>query len=124
RDRAGGVPKYAHEFSLDEFMRQSEEYQELDRDELNQIYKFLLYNGGQGFFFSHPFTVERLHYLREWEQSEQYYQIRQGNYKNVTKEGGGNVSASNPESEIEMLQRQIRDLEEKISRVKGQSSLG
>ena len=62
---AGGVQKYAHECSLDEFIRQSEEYQELDRDELNQVYKFLIYNGGQGVFFSHPFPVERLHYLQE-----------------------------------------------------------
>lgn len=121
---AGGVQKYAHECSLEEFMRQSEEYQELDRDELNQIYKFLIYNGGQGVFFSHPFPVERVFYLKEWEQSEQYRQIRQGNYKNVTKEGAVNVSASDSESEVETLQRQIRDLEEKISRVKGRSPSG
>ena len=121
---AGGVQKYAHECSLEEFIRQSEEYQELDRDELNQIYKFLIYNGGQGFFWSHPFPVERLHYLKEWERSEQYRQIRQGNYKNVTKEGAVNVSATDSESEIETLQRQIRDLEEKISRAKRRSPSG
>jgi Zn-dependent protease with chaperone function len=118
---AGGVQKYAHECSLDEFIRQSEEYQELDRDELNQVYKFLIYNGGQGVFFSHPFPVERLHYLQEWERSEQYRQIRQGNYKNMTREGSVNVSTSDSENEIETLQRQIRDLEEKIARVKRQS---
>jgi len=45
-------------------IRQSDRYQAL---ELNQVYKFLLYNGGQGAMLSHPFPVERLHL-----QSEQY----------------------------------------------------
>ncbi|HCF27078.1 MAG TPA: peptidase M48, partial [Cyanobacteria bacterium UBA11049] len=60
--------------------RQSERYQELDQDGLNQVYKFLLYNdgGGNGTLLSHPFPVERLRYLREWASSEDYRQIRQG----------------------------------------------
>ena len=42
---------------------QSENYQALDEDGLNQVYKFLMYNGAQGMMLSHPFPVERLHYL-------------------------------------------------------------
>lgn len=121
---AGGVQKYAHECSLEEVIRQSEEYQELDRDDLNQIYKFFAYNSDRGAFLSHSFSVERLYYLREWEQSEQYRQIRQGNYKNATQEGAVNVSTADSEDEIETLQRQIRDLEEKISRFKGRAASG
>jgi Zn-dependent protease with chaperone function len=64
---AGGSSKHAHEISLDEFIRQSERYQELDQDGLNQVYKFFLYNNlSTGIFLTHPFTVERVHFLREW----------------------------------------------------------
>jgi Zn-dependent protease with chaperone function len=78
---SGGSRAYGHEVSMAEFIRQSENYQELDRDSLNQIYKFLLYNGlGSDTMLSHPFPVERIHYLREWAVSDQFNQIRQGNY--------------------------------------------
>jgi hypothetical protein len=56
---AGVSSKYASQCSLQEFIRQSDNYQDLDRDNLNQVYKFLLYNGGQGVMLSHPFPVER-----------------------------------------------------------------
>jgi len=38
---SGGSNKYAHECSLQEFIQQSEKYQALDDDGLNQVYKFL-----------------------------------------------------------------------------------
>ncbi|MCG8362577.1 MAG: M48 family metallopeptidase, partial [Pseudanabaenales cyanobacterium] len=77
---SGGSIRFGHEVSLDEFIKQSDDYQELDQDSLNQIYKFLLYNGIQGVMLSHPFPVERLHFLREWAASEDYRQIKAGNY--------------------------------------------
>ncbi|MDB9315482.1 M48 family metalloprotease [Spirulina sp. CS-785/01] len=118
---AGGSQKYAHECSLEEFQQQSHRYLDLDKDELNQFYKFLIYNGGQGAFLSHPFPVERLHYLQGWQQSEQYQQIRQGNYHNVTTEGSVDVESHDTESEVDALKRQIEALQEEIERVRRRS---
>lgn len=39
---SGGSHKYANECSLQEFINQSDNYQALDDDSLNQVYKFLL----------------------------------------------------------------------------------
>jgi Zn-dependent protease with chaperone function len=115
---AGGSAKYSHECNLNEFIRQSERYQELDQDGLNQVYKFLLYNGGNGSLLSHPFPVERLRYLREWASSEDYRQIRQGNYRRATAEGAVNVSSEPSVNEVETLQRQIEELQKEINRIK------
>lgn len=115
---SGGSHKYAHECSLDEFILQSENYLELDRDGLNQLYKFLIYNGGQGAFLTHPFSVERLHYLREWSASEEYRQIRQGNYPRSGAEGAVEVPTTEDESELETLRRQVEELQAEIDRVK------
>lgn len=121
---AGGSSRYGHELSLDEFIRQSERYQELDQDGLNQVYKFLLYNNmSQGIFLTHPFTVERVHYLREWATSAEYRHIRQGNYRR-TGEGAVDVetqSASPPPgtpAEVDTLRREIEELQQEIDRIK------
>lgn len=118
---SGGSVKYANECSLEEFIRQAEQYQELDRDGLNQIYKLLIYNGFQGMMMSHPFPVERLGYLQEWANSEEYRQIRQGNYRRATAEGSVNVSAEPPSDEVEKLRRQIKDLRNQIDQIKSDS---
>ena len=117
---AGGSHKYAHECNLNEFIRQADNYQDLDQNSLNQIYKFLIYNGGNGAFLSHPFPVERLHYLREWANSEEYRQIRQGNYQRTGAEGSVEVVVSESESEIEVLRRQIQELEREIDRIRSE----
>lgn len=119
---AGGCTQYGHECSLDEFIRQSETYQELDRDSLNQIYKFLLYNGASGSLLSHPFPVDRVRYLREWANSEEYRQIRQGNYRRATAEGAVDVAPEPSVDEVETLQRQIEELQKEINRIKSQSN--
>ncbi|HAG85228.1 MAG TPA: peptidase M48 [Cyanobacteria bacterium UBA12227] len=120
---SGGSHQYAHECSLNEFIRQSDSYQELDQDSLNQIYKFLLYNGGNGSFLSHPFPVERVRYLRDWVDSEEYRQIRQGNYKRVTKEGAVDVPSQEASAnEAERLRREIEELQQEINRIKSQSN--
>lgn len=67
---AGGSHKFRHELSLLEFNRQGEQYQSLDSDNLNQVYKFLLYNDLLS-MLSHPFPVERLTFLAEWSRSEE-----------------------------------------------------
>ncbi|MBU7585048.1 MAG: M48 family metallopeptidase [Nostoc sp. TH1S01] len=115
---SGGSSKYAHECSLQEFIRQSENYQALDEDGLNQIYKLLIYNGAQGMMLSHPFAVERIHYLREWAVSEEYQQIRRGNYQRSPSEGAVNVAAETSASEAENLRRQIEELQQEINRMK------
>lgn len=116
----GGSTKHGHEISLDEFLRQSERYQNLDQDGLNQVYKFLLYNNiAQGVFLSHPFTVERVHYLQQWSQSSEYQQIRNGNYRRAGAEGSVEVKVENPtETDVEELRRQVEQLQQEIDRVK------
>ncbi|MEC4896147.1 MAG: M48 family metalloprotease [Oscillatoria sp. PMC 1051.18] len=116
---AGGSHKYAHECSLKEFIQQADNYQELDqKDSLNQIYKFLIYNGGNGAFLTHPFPVERLHYLREWVNSAEYQQIRQGNYQHSEASGAVNVESQTSQTEVEELRRQVEELQREIEREK------
>ncbi len=115
---SGGSNKYANECSLQEFIKQSENYQALDEDGLNQIYKFLIYNGAQGTMLTHPFPVERLHYLRAWAVSEEYQQIRRGNYQRSPASGSVNVSAESSENQTEALRRQIEELQREIDRIR------
>jgi Zn-dependent protease with chaperone function len=115
---AGGSGKFSHECHLDEFIKQSENYQELDDDNLNQLYKFLLYNGAQGMMLSHPFPVERLSYLREWAVSREYQQIRAGNYARSGAQGSVPVRSESSSDEAEKLRRQIEELQQQIDRIK------
>lgn len=115
---AGVSGKYAAECSLDEFIRQSEQYQNLDSDGLNQVYKFLLYNGGQGMMLTHPFPVERIQFLKEWANSEEYRQIRLGNYRQTASEGVVEVEVEESAEEVEALRRQINELEQQINQIK------
>lgn len=115
---AGGSGKFSHECHLDEFIKQSENYQELDEDNLNQLYKFLLYNGAQGMMLSHPFPVERLSYLREWAVSREYQQIRAGNYARAGAQGSVPVRSESSSDEAEKLRRQIEELQQQIDRIK------
>ena len=125
---AGGSSRYGHELSLPEFERQATHYQDLDKDGLNQIYKFLLYNNlSAGVFLSHPFTVERVHFLKEWQASAEYQRIRQGNYARAGAEGSVEVKAEaadaakpNPKPEVDELRRQIDELQAEIDRIKRQ----
>ncbi len=111
---AGGSHKFRHELSLLEFNRQGEQYQSLDSDNLNQVYKFLLYNDLLS-MLSHPFPVERLTFLAEWSRSEELAQIQRGNYS-PSREGAVDVS---PTDTVADLQQQIRDLQAEIDRIKG-----
>lgn len=124
---AGGSSKHAHEISLDEFLQQSKRYQALDQDGLNQVYKFFLYNNiSTGIFLTHPFTVERATYLQEWSGSDEYRQIRAGNYQRATAEGAVEVNAeptdpnsqAAPQSDVDTLRRQIEELQQEIERIK------
>jgi Zn-dependent protease with chaperone function len=111
---AGGSHQFGHEISLSEFERQADAYRDLDLDELNQLYKLLLYNGGQGMMLSHPFPVERVHYLKQWATSELYQSIKAGDYLRTTLESQPHRSSPEPVSEVEQLQRQFQDLQEQF----------
>lgn len=120
---AGGSDRFANELSLDEFIRQSDRYQELDQDGLNQVYKFLLYNNlSQSVFLTHPFNVERVIFLREWASSDDYRQIRAGNYRR-TGEGAVDVESeptqrpSSPPT-TDALRREVEDLQRQIDEIK------
>jgi Zn-dependent protease with chaperone function len=115
---AGGSKKYAHECSLEEFKKQATDFQELDRDNLNQVYKFLIANGGNGTFLSHPFPVERLHYLQQWANSSEYNQIKQGNYARAVAKGSVDVNSEASEAETRELQNQIEELQREIDQLK------
>ncbi|MBD1909687.1 MULTISPECIES: M48 family metallopeptidase [unclassified Leptolyngbya] len=120
---AGGSNRYANELNLQEFMRQSQRYQDLDQDGLNQVYKFFLYNNlSQNVFQTHPFTVERVSFLQEWANSEEFRQIRAGNYRRGT-QGAVDVepappSTSNTSDDVERLRRELADLQAEIDRIK------
>ncbi|MBD3880960.1 M48 family metallopeptidase [Phormidium tenue FACHB-886] len=117
---SGGSGRYNHELSLDEFVRQSERYQELDQDGLNQVYKFFLYNNvSSGVFMTHPFTVERVQFLRNWATSEEFQQIRAGNYRRA---GAVNVPSEpappgQPE-EVDRLRQELEDLQRQIDELR------
>ena len=117
---AGGSKRYAHECNLAEFRQQAQNYQELDQDSLNQIYKFLIYNGGNGSFLTHPFAVERLSYLEEWANCAEYQQIKQGNYLRVGQRGSIEVESEDTQVEVDDLKRQIEELQQEIERIKNQ----
>lgn len=118
---AGLSSKYSQQCSLSEFIRQSENYQKLDSDGLNQVYKFLLYNGAQGMMLSHPFPVERIRYLQEWANSEEYSQIKAGNYRKDMATGSVNVSSQTGRTEEEILRKKIEDLQAQINRYRSGS---
>lgn len=116
---SGGSNKYANECNLQEFLRQSDNYQALDEDGLNQVYKFLMYNGAQGVMLSHPFPVERLHFLREWAISEEYREIKKGNYSKESPSGAVEVEPkANQNEEVDQLRRQIEELQQEINKIK------
>jgi Zn-dependent protease with chaperone function len=115
---SGGSNKYANECSLKEFIKQSENYQALDEDGLNQVYKFLIYNGAQGMMLTHPFPVERVQYLRQWATSSEYQEIRRGNYQRSPASGAVNVNAQTSDTEAEALRRKIEELQREIDKRK------
>ncbi|AKG23148.1 M48 family metallopeptidase [Calothrix sp. 336/3] len=117
---SGGSGRYMNECSLEEFVRQSEAYQALDADGLNQVYKFLMYNGGQGMMLTHPFPVERVRYLKEWAVSSEYQEIKRGNYGRSPASGAVNVQVE--DNEAENLRRQVEELQREINRMRNSSS--
>jgi Zn-dependent protease with chaperone function len=105
---SGGSSKYLNECSLAEFMQQSQDYQDLDKDSLDRVYKFLMYTGVGGNMMSHPFAVDRVKYLQEWADSPEYARIRGGEYRRAA------VDVQADEGESDRLKRQIEELQQEI----------
>ncbi len=114
---SGGSNRFIDECSLEEFIKQSENYRNLDEDGLNQVYKALMYAGVNG-MLSHPFPVERIHYLQEWTNSIEYRDIKKGDYARVTVETTNTAPSA---SESERLRREIDELQQEIDRRKSQN---
>ncbi len=77
---AGGTSKSAYLLNPVEFLHQARLYKEEgDNGAVNRFYQFLA-NASKG---THPFAVERAHYLNEWIDSTEYDQILAGNYSRV-----------------------------------------
>lgn len=113
----GGSSRYSHELNLEEFVRQAERYQALDQDNLNQVYKFFLYNNlSQNMFQTHPFALERVHHLQEWAKSAEYQQIRSGQYRRTaTKTSTDPVAES---SEVDRLRQELETLQREIDKIR------
>lgn len=75
---AGGCNKVIEQMDQDEFLRQAENYQELDQSTLNQLYKFL-----QVITRTHPFPVLRAKEIKEWSMSTEYSNILSGIYPRI-----------------------------------------
>ena len=121
----GGSVRYGHEVSLDEFLAQAKRYQELDQEGINQAYKFLLYNDvANRIFLTHPFTVERVHYLQEWAGSSDYHQIQTGHYLRRTDGGSADIpvqsSSQSDNGDVDLLRREVAALQEEINRIRNQ----
>ncbi len=79
---AGGTSKEAYQLDPEEFLDQARTYKEEGNQGVaNRIYQFLA-NTQKG---THPFAVERVHYLNEWIDSPEYDQILNGHYTRVTR---------------------------------------
>lgn len=77
---AGGTSKVAYQLDPEEFLNQARAYKEEgESGGVNRFYQFLA-NSKRG---THPFAVERAHYLNEWIDSTEYDQILAGNYLRI-----------------------------------------
>ena len=77
---AGGTSKETYRLDPEEFLIQARLYKEEgSQGTANRIYQFFA-NFQRG---THPFAVERVHYLNEWIDSPEYDQILHGNYPRI-----------------------------------------
>jgi porphobilinogen deaminase len=67
---------------------------------------------------THPFPIERLHYLRSWAVSEKYQEIRQENYQPTLATGAVNIKVQTPENEAKKLRKPVEELQTVINRIK------
>jgi Zn-dependent protease with chaperone function len=115
---AGGSHRFAHEVNLEAFEQQAEEFRNQEDDGLSEVYKFLLYNGGQGSMLSHPFPVDRLHYVKEWASSEEYSRIRSGDYVRSDTDSTVDADSEATASQVDHLRQELADLQNELDRLR------
>lgn len=78
--KCSGAPgPFHHRIDLDAFLRQAEEFRNLDQDLVSGIFKFFANLGN-----SHPWTVERAYELKRWHDEGGYAQAFAAGYREET----------------------------------------
>jgi Zn-dependent protease with chaperone function len=72
---AGGSRAVFDQLNVAEFLRQAEEYEELDRDMLSRVYKFL-----QVYRRTHTFPAVRAREIKQWAETGAYASLLDGSY--------------------------------------------
>jgi Zn-dependent protease with chaperone function len=72
---AGGSSKTTHMLNEEEFLKQADDYEDMDESLLNVFYKFEMTR-----FQSHPFPALRAREISRWAQSDEYARILRGEY--------------------------------------------
>ncbi len=72
---AGGSTGVTHRLNVDAFLKQAEEYEELNASILDAFYSFEMTR-----FRPHPFPALRAREIRRWADSEPYKEILRGHY--------------------------------------------
>lgn len=77
---AGGTSKVVYQVDPEEFLNQAHTYKEEgDSGKVSRFYQMW----ASSFKGTHPFAVERAHYLNEWIDSTEYDQVLAGNYPRI-----------------------------------------
>jgi Zn-dependent protease with chaperone function len=72
---AGGSQRTAQMLNVQEFVKQADDYEDMDESLLNVLYKFEMTR-----FQTHPFPAVRAREISRWARSEQFRQILDGEY--------------------------------------------
>jgi Zn-dependent protease with chaperone function/RNA polymerase subunit RPABC4/transcription elongation factor Spt4 len=72
---AGGSKSLYKELNKEEFLKQADDYRDLDKDTISQVYKIMTLAN-----LTHPHTILRAREAYEWAQTEDYKNAIQGNY--------------------------------------------
>ncbi|MGQ9897159.1 MAG: M48 family metallopeptidase [Acidobacteriota bacterium] len=72
---AGGSRAVFDQLNIDEFLRQADTYEELDRDLLSRVYKFL-----QVYRRNHAFPAVRAREIKQWAETGAYASLLDGSY--------------------------------------------
>jgi Zn-dependent protease with chaperone function len=75
---AGGAQRTVGQLNLEEFLKQADDYEDMDESLLNILYKFEMTR-----FQTHPFPALRAREIHRWGQAEEYRDILRGNYARV-----------------------------------------
>lgn len=73
---AGGSQRTAQMLSTEEFVKQADDYEDMDESLLNVLYKFEM-----TWQMTHPFPAVRAREISRWSQSDQYGRILAGEYE-------------------------------------------